>query len=188
MSETSQGHGWWLASDGKWYPPEAWTGPPPQTGQAAYTATGYPVGYQSVERPTGYPLSSPPQGYPSAGYPSLVYPSQGHPSAGYPANGASWDVPPRTNGLAIASLVCACAGIIPFLFGLPAILGIVFGFVARSKIRNSRGTQVGAGLALAGIIVGFSIIGLFVLAVVLVAIFDPSNTAAVASGATGALL
>ena len=22
MSDVSQGHGWWLASDGKWYPPE----------------------------------------------------------------------------------------------------------------------------------------------------------------------
>ena len=28
MSDTSQGPGWWLASDGKWYPPELWTGPP----------------------------------------------------------------------------------------------------------------------------------------------------------------
>ena len=28
MSNTSQGPGWWLASDGKWYPPELWTGPP----------------------------------------------------------------------------------------------------------------------------------------------------------------
>ena len=28
MSDTSQGPGWWLASDGKWYPPEQWTGPP----------------------------------------------------------------------------------------------------------------------------------------------------------------
>ena len=27
MSDTSQGDGWWLASDGKWYPPEATPGP-----------------------------------------------------------------------------------------------------------------------------------------------------------------
>ena len=28
MSDTSQGPGWWLASDGRWYPPQP-TGPPP---------------------------------------------------------------------------------------------------------------------------------------------------------------
>ena len=27
MSDTSQGEGWWLASDGKWYPPTASPGP-----------------------------------------------------------------------------------------------------------------------------------------------------------------
>lgn len=29
MSDTSQGEGWWLASDGKWYPPESATHLPP---------------------------------------------------------------------------------------------------------------------------------------------------------------
>lgn len=29
MSEVSQGPGWWQASDGKWYPPEAQPGPSP---------------------------------------------------------------------------------------------------------------------------------------------------------------
>jgi len=165
MSETSQGHGWWLASDGKWYPPEAWTGPPPQTGQAPYTVTGYTTGNQSAEAAAPYP----------AGYPSAGYPSAGYPSAGYPPQGTSWSAPRRTNGLAIASLACACAGIIPFLFGLPSVLGIIFGFVSRHQIRNAHGAQDGAGLALAGIIVGFSLIGLFILAVVLVAIFDTST-------------
>jgi len=162
MSETSQGHGWWLASDGKWYPPEAWTGPPLQAGQAPYTATGYPAGYQS---------SAP---YPGTAYPG-AYPLAGYPLAGYPPQGTSWGAPRRTNGLAIASLACACAGIIPFLFGILCVLGIIFGFVARNQIRNAGGAQDGSGLALAGIIVGFSLIGLFILAMVLVAIFNPSS-------------
>ena len=151
MSDTSQGQGWWLASDGKWYPPEAWTGPPAQTGQAPSTVAGY--------QRTGYPYAG---------------------SPGYPAQGTSWATPPRTNGLAVASLVCACAGIIPFLFGLPSLLAIIFGFVARSQIKKARGAQSGAGLALAGIIVGFCLIGLFLLAVVLVAILNPSNAAGAA--------
>jgi hypothetical protein len=165
MSETSQGDGWWLASDGKWYPPEAWTNPPAQTGQVSYTVAGYPVGYQSPEPAAGYP-----PGYPSAGYPAAGYSSAGYPSAaGYPLQ------PRRTNGLAVASLVCACAGIIPFLFGLPCVLGIIFGFVARSQIRNARGAQEGNGMALAGIIVGFGVIALFILAVVLIAAFDSAT-------------
>ena len=46
MSDQSQGPGWWLASDGRWYPPEAvpagtptWTSPPPGYGYA-YGPTG----------------------------------------------------------------------------------------------------------------------------------------------------
>jgi hypothetical protein len=65
----------------------------------------------------------------------------------------------RNNGLAIASLVCACAG----FFIIPGILGVIFGFIARSQIRQSGGIQGGDGLALAGIIVGFAWIGLFVI-------------------------
>jgi hypothetical protein len=152
MSATSQGHGWWLASDGNWYPPEAWTGPPPQTGQPPQTAAGYPVGYQAVERSQGYPVQGYPvqgyavQGYPAQGHTAQGYPVAGYPSAGYPPHGASWNASPtHTDGLAIASLACACAGIIPFLFGLPLLLGIVFGFVARSQIRNAREAQDGPG-------------------------------------------
>jgi hypothetical protein len=43
MSDTSQGPGWWLASDGKWYPPEQWTGPPNTSPPSAVTPTGTPT-------------------------------------------------------------------------------------------------------------------------------------------------
>jgi hypothetical protein len=46
---------------------------------------------------------------------------------------------------------------------IPAVLGIIFGFVARSQIRRSMGTQGGDGLAIAGIIVGFAWIALIVI-------------------------
>ena len=70
----------------------------------------------------------------------------------------------RTNGLAIASLVCGIGG---FLFLIPAILGIIFGFIARSQIRNSNGEQKGSGMALAGIIVGFAWVAILVLEITL---------------------
>jgi Domain of unknown function (DUF4190) len=43
MSDTSQGPGWWLASDGKWYPPEQWTGPPNTGPPSTGTPTGAPA-------------------------------------------------------------------------------------------------------------------------------------------------
>jgi hypothetical protein len=79
--------------------------------------------------------------------PPNPYPSYGF--APYPRYDAA--IAPKTNGLAIASLVCSCAG----LFFLPAIPGIVLGFVAHAQIKRSNGAQRGDGLAIAGIIVGF---------------------------------
>lgn len=131
MSDTSQGPGWWLASDGKWYPPELWTGPP-NTGLA---------GPASQSAPQGAPY------------------------------GAA--VPPKTNGLAIASLVCSCAGL--FLIGIPAVLGIIFGFVARSQIRRSNGAQGGGGMAMAGIIVGFGVVALVIIVFALAAQSNQNN-------------
>jgi uncharacterized membrane protein len=56
-----------------------------------------------------------------------------------------------------------------FLVGIPAVVGVILGFVARSQISKSGGTQKGAGLALAGIIVGIVIVILGILAVVVLA-------------------
>ena len=133
MSDTAQGPGWWLASDGRWYPPELWTGPT-QTPAASVQAPAYgQYGYGHQPLP-----------------PHMYY-------ADAPAKRG-------TNALAIASLVCSCAGIV--LLGLPSVVGIVLGFVARSKIRRSNGAERGNGLALAGIIVGFVIVGLVLLGIV----------------------
>jgi hypothetical protein len=129
MSDTSQGHGWWLASDGKWYPPEAWTGPSLQAAQVPY------------------------------------------PAGSYAPQGPLWVPAPETNGLAIASFVCSCLGILPFLFGVPCILGVIFGFVSRGRIKRSHGALKGEGLAMAGIIVGFTLIGIFLLFVIVVVVF-----------------
>jgi len=53
MSDVSQGPGWWLASDGKWYPPESAPGyvqsPPPQ--QNPYGAPAVPGMYAPTPGP-----------------------------------------------------------------------------------------------------------------------------------------
>ncbi len=58
--------------------------------------------------------------------------------------------PPRVDGMAIAAVLCGAAGLFCFL---TPVLGIVFGFVSRSRIRSSNGELTGAGLALAGVVV-----------------------------------
>jgi hypothetical protein len=71
----------------------------------------------------------------------------------------------RTNGLAIASLAC---GIAQFAFGpLATIPAIVFGHVALHQIKRT-GEQ-GAGLALAGLILGWAAVILTILLIVGVA-------------------
>jgi hypothetical protein len=170
MSDTSQGPGWWLASDGKWYPPELWTGPPPSglTPPQSAPATSPDPAYPGQSSP----YSGQPTPYPGQG---AAYPGQPPGPAGTPYGGQYSSQPygqyapyggqvgKRSNGLAIASLVCACGG---WLFFVPAALAVIFGFVARSQIRQSAGRQGGDGLALAGIIVGFGWIALFLILVV----------------------
>lgn len=44
MSDTSQGPGWWLASDGKWYPPERHPGYRPSEVPSAVPSNQFPQG------------------------------------------------------------------------------------------------------------------------------------------------
>ncbi|MEU4237763.1 DUF4190 domain-containing protein [Actinoplanes sp. NPDC026619] len=86
--------------------------------------------------------------------------------------------PPReTEGLAIASLVVSCAAVFGICFyglgGLLGIVGAILGHVARSRI--ARNGNNGAGMALAGIIVGWCVGGLLILGVVGVIIYAASG-------------
>jgi hypothetical protein len=182
-----------LASDGKWYPPELWTGPPttrpPETGPPAAgpastgtepASPGTPPSYPAA---TSYPSAAPsypsqpsgPGGTSPSPYPAGAYPAQGQgyysPYGQYPQYAAK-----KTNGLAIASLVCGIGG---FLFFIPAILAIVFGFIARGQIRSSAGAQGGDGLALAGIIVGFAWIAFFIILIAVGAANNNTNNGAI---------
>ena len=74
----------------------------------------------------------PPYGQPPQQYGQPPY---GQPHYGYPQ-------PSSTNGFAIASLICAF---------LCTPLGLIFGFIAKSQIRQTG--QQGNGLATAGIVI-----------------------------------
>lgn len=59
---------------------------------------------------------------------------------------------PKTDELAMASLVCAAASfIIPFF---PAVAAVLLGMASRRRIADGGGAAEGEGLALAGIILG----------------------------------
>lgn len=84
------------------------------------------------------------------------YGQQPPPDYGY---GYAPPPPTKTNGLAIASLVLGLTGFITC--GLTSILAVVFGHVALGQIRRDR--TDGHGMALAGVILGWTLTGLWIL-------------------------
>ena len=77
---------------------------------------------------------------------------------------------PKTNGLAIASMVLG----IVFLYGIGSILALVFGYQARNQIDESGGGQTGRGMATAGIVLGWVGVG-GILLIIFVAIVGSSS-------------
>jgi len=104
--------------------------------------------------PTQPGWSDPNQPYPPEPTTAPAYPYQQQPYPGGPYGQPMYAPPmnPATNGLAIASLVCAVLGLGP--------VAAILGHVARKQIRQT-GEQ-GDGMALAGIIIGWIYTGLFV--------------------------
>ncbi|QOP42013.1 DUF4190 domain-containing protein [Sulfurimonas marina] len=73
----------------------------------------------------------------------------------------------QTSGMAIASMILGIVGL--FFFG--SLLAVIFGHIARSKIKHSNGTLSGDGLALTGLITGY--IGLIFTILILLAVALP---------------
>lgn len=109
-----------------------------------------------------YPSGSDYQGYPPPYPPNYSTPGAsarppGSSAPPYPGYQPYYPgpMPPSTNPWAIASLICSIVGV--------SLLGVIFGDIALSEIKRSNGWQVGHGMALAGLIVGFVEIGLGIL-------------------------
>lgn len=84
------------------------------------------------------------------------------PPPGYPAPLYQIIRQTKTNGLAIASLVLG----IVWIYWLGSLLAVIFGHVALSQIGNSAGAQSGRGLAIAGVVLGYIGVGIFLLLLV----------------------
>lgn len=76
--------------------------------------------------------------------------------------------PRQTSGMAVASLVC---GILGFFTGITAIIAIITGHMARSEIRRAPERYEGDGLALAGLVMGYMVAGLYLLVFLVVLLF-----------------
>jgi len=159
-----------VSPDAAWsgdFSPSAAPVPAPGTPAVGYGLAPYPApaagatyaGYGAPAYP-GYP----PPGYAPPGYPPPGYPATGYPVSGYPAPGYSPYGPPprRTSGLATASMVLSIVGMALILCygfgGLLGLTGAIMGHVARRRIRASQ--EGGDGMAKAGFIVGWIVLGL----------------------------
>lgn len=156
--------------------PPAYPGVPVPPQPPAYPGAGP----QQPPQPA-YPGSTPPApvspgaapaapGYAAPGYAAPGYGAPGSAAPGYAAPtyaqpyGAPYPTPMKSNGLAIASLICGiialvfCWGylVLPLLAGIPAV---ITGHLALKKVKSDP-TLGGKGLALTGLITGYVGIGL----------------------------
>jgi hypothetical protein len=77
----------------------------------------------------------------------------------YPPYQAYPLVAPKANGYAIASLVLG----ILWVFWVGSVLALVFGYIAKAQIEQSRGAQSGRGMAIGGIVLGWVGVGFLLL-------------------------
>ena len=114
--------------------------------------------------PPGAPMAPPPPPPPAYPTPPPAYPAPpAQPYAGYPAHSPK----PKTNGLAIASMVLGILSVVFFcawFFPVMPILAVVFGHIALNQIRK-QGTA-GRGFAIAGLVTGY--IGLAITVVMII--------------------
>ncbi|MBG0563012.1 DUF4190 domain-containing protein [Actinoplanes aureus] len=140
------------------YPPQ----PPYQAPNSAPPAAPFPP--QPYSPPvSGFPQS--PAGYPHspAGYP---------PQAGYPAPPMYQPVivgrlGPPTSGWAVASMVLGIVGLLLVFcaWGIPSLLAVIFGHIGLAETK--RGEKSGQGMAVAGLVLGYILIGPAVVVAVL---------------------
>jgi hypothetical protein len=121
---------------------------------SAFSAPGETSASEWAPQPP--PLPSPPTAY--APGPGWWLASDGN---WYPPQSAPSVTVQRTNGMAIASMVLG----ILWLYWVGSILALVFGYIAKSQIKQSRGAEGGAGMATAGIVLGWIGVGVIGLVV-----------------------
>jgi len=146
-----------------------------QSGARFCSVCSYPVGAaaKTASEPHG---TRPPEGE----APAALQPNFGTPQGPQPPTGTepqSFSSGPgayaavRTDGQAIAALVCGIAGLVvcPFIL---SIVAIVLGKNSKTRIQQSNGTLEGEGLANAGFILGIASLALWIVVIGAVIVFS----------------
>ena len=79
---------------------------------------------------------------------------------------------PKTNALAVVSLVVSLLGVILtwFIPIITQIAAIICGHIARSQVKRSQGNQTCSGMALAGLIISYIVLVFVVIVIFLVGV------------------
>lgn len=140
------------------YPAGAVPPVPPTYTPPAYEPPTYPASYgaapQQPAAPYATPAATPQYG---GGYPVQTTPGA-PPVYGY---GGGYATARKTNGLSIAALVLSIVGLIWILPFVGSVAGAIMGHISLNQIKRTGDN--GRGMALAGIIVGWAGVALFVL-------------------------
>lgn len=163
----------------------SWSGtaqPPPPGPPLPPGSPGGTVGPQFAPAPTP-PASTPPASAPPApvpiGAPPGAYGYPPPPAGGYmyppPPASSTWGASSAKNWMGITSLILACIG--------GGLLGIVFGHMG--LVACKRGEANNRGVALAGVIVNYSMIGLLVMVLALVGVLSRSAPSATPTHTSG---
>lgn len=146
--------------------------PPPPPG-------GMPPGPPPGAPPPPPGMPPPP---PSGGGPQLYQPPPASygapPPVGAQPMGYAAPSGTKTNTMAIVSLVSALVGWL--LCGLGPIAAVITGFIGRGQINKSGGRETGAGMAMAGIIIGILEILFGVIIVIIAVAGSNSDSSALA--------
>jgi hypothetical protein len=121
----------------------------PQYGAPRYGSPQYGTPQYGDQRPGDQQPGAPQPGY---AYPAYGAPGYGAPPAGYGDPGYGYPyAAPKTNGLAIAALVVSLVSLVSCP---PAgLAAAIMGHISRRQITERR--EEGAGMALAGIVIGW---------------------------------
>lgn len=115
----------------------------------AASAAGPPMVVSQQQQPA-YPLQ--PQPFQQPGFP----PQQPAPT--------TFGAAPRTNGMAVASMVLG----ILWLYWIGSLLALILGYQAKAQIDRSGGAEVGRGMAVAGIVLGWVGLGFLALMIMMI--------------------
>lgn len=154
-------------------PPAGWYPDTERPGGSRYwdgaSWTDRRLSYQPAAIPPPYDPSAPPAPSLSPTAPSPYQASYQQAIGAYSPNPVTVsNAGGGTNGMAIASLVL---GII-WLYWIGSVLAVIFGHIGLSQINRSGGRQGGRGVAIAGLVLGYLGISIFVLFVVILASVD----------------